>query len=267
VAFDLLLALVATSLLRQRIGYRLWRYVHWLAYVSWPVALVHALGTGTDARLGWMQTIGAACVALVTLAVITRAVLSRDAPGTLRAGGALAAVIVPLAILAWYDSGPGKRGWARRAGTPVSLLASNRAIRTARRPTRPAPSTTTPLPHAAFSSSLTGTLQQTTSSGVVRVVIRGLLHGGAGGSVRIDLRGQPAGGGGVSMSASGVSYVPAGTRTVYFGNVTALDGQRVFANVAAHAGQRLQLAFQLNIDAQSNTVTGSMTGAPGGNGE
>src|SRR5581483_4150523 len=36
VAFDLLLALVITSLLRARIGYRLWRGTHWLAYASWP---------------------------------------------------------------------------------------------------------------------------------------------------------------------------------------------------------------------------------------
>jgi hypothetical protein len=28
--------------------------VHWLAYLSWPVALTHALGTGSDARTGWL---------------------------------------------------------------------------------------------------------------------------------------------------------------------------------------------------------------------
>ena len=77
IAFDLLIALVVTSLLRERIGYRVWRYVHWLAYAAWPVALVHALGTGTDARLGWMRSIGAACVAVVALAVLARAWLTR----------------------------------------------------------------------------------------------------------------------------------------------------------------------------------------------
>ena len=98
-------------------------------------------------------------------------------------------------------------------------------------------------------------------------MIRGLLHGGAGGSFRIDLRGQPDDGGGVSMTASGVSYVPAGTRTVYVGSVTGLDGPRVFANVVAHGGERLQLSFDLNIDAQRNVVTGTMTGTPDGGGE
>src|ERR1700761_6219679 len=47
VGTDLLLAVVATSLVRLRLGYRAWRAVHWAAYGCWPIALVHALGTGT----------------------------------------------------------------------------------------------------------------------------------------------------------------------------------------------------------------------------
>ncbi|HTW12336.1 MAG TPA: ferric reductase-like transmembrane domain-containing protein, partial [Solirubrobacteraceae bacterium] len=35
VAFDLLLAVIITSLLRARVGYRSWRAVHWLAYACW----------------------------------------------------------------------------------------------------------------------------------------------------------------------------------------------------------------------------------------
>src|SRR5579875_1015543 len=34
---------------------RHWRALHWLAYGSWPIALAHALGMGTDARLSWVQ--------------------------------------------------------------------------------------------------------------------------------------------------------------------------------------------------------------------
>src|SRR6202030_3577876 len=51
VAFDMLLAVVVTSLLRARLGYRAWRAVHWLGYACWPVALWHGLGTGTDSKL------------------------------------------------------------------------------------------------------------------------------------------------------------------------------------------------------------------------
>ncbi|TML36969.1 MAG: ferric reductase, partial [Actinobacteria bacterium] len=65
VAFDLLLALVVTSLLRARIGFRAWRAVHWLAYASWPFALVHGLGNGSDARFGWLVIVTILCAGSV----------------------------------------------------------------------------------------------------------------------------------------------------------------------------------------------------------
>jgi hypothetical protein len=63
------------------------------------------------------------------------------------------------------------------------------------------------------------------------------------------------------MTASGVSYVPAGTRTVYDGSVTTLDGQTVAAQVASGSTQ-LRLLFSLNIDAGSGTVSGLVRGTP-----
>jgi len=53
VAGDLLIGLIVTSVLRAHIGPRIWRAVHWAAYACWPIALLHALGTGTDPRHGW----------------------------------------------------------------------------------------------------------------------------------------------------------------------------------------------------------------------
>ena len=35
IAFDLLAALVVTSLLRNRLGYRAWRAIHWTSYACW----------------------------------------------------------------------------------------------------------------------------------------------------------------------------------------------------------------------------------------
>ncbi len=70
IAFDLILTLVITSLLRSRLSYRAWRAVHVLAYASWPVALWHGLGTGTDAKLPWLLALDALCV-LVVIAAMT----------------------------------------------------------------------------------------------------------------------------------------------------------------------------------------------------
>jgi sulfoxide reductase heme-binding subunit YedZ len=69
VGFDLVLALVVTSLARARLGLRTWRVVHWLAYLAWPVALLHGLAMGTDAATAWNVTVVAACVLVVAAAV------------------------------------------------------------------------------------------------------------------------------------------------------------------------------------------------------
>ena len=59
VAFDFLVAIVVTSILRVHVGHRVWRAVHWLAYACWPVAVLHGLGTGSDAGQSWMLLIDA----------------------------------------------------------------------------------------------------------------------------------------------------------------------------------------------------------------
>ena len=74
VAFDLLLAVIITSLLRARMGFATWRTVHWLAYASWPIALVHGFGTGSDANSTWLLALSIGCMAVVLAAVLTRVI-------------------------------------------------------------------------------------------------------------------------------------------------------------------------------------------------
>lgn len=71
-AFDLMLALTATSLIRNRLGYRTWRSVHWLAYAAWPLAVAHGLTTGTDSDSVWDLGLTVACIAVVVVAVALR---------------------------------------------------------------------------------------------------------------------------------------------------------------------------------------------------
>lgn len=70
ISFDMIVALIATSLARARIGRRTWRAVHWLAYACWPVALLHGVGSSTDMRAGWLLTLTICCAAAV-LAVVS----------------------------------------------------------------------------------------------------------------------------------------------------------------------------------------------------
>lgn len=254
VAFDLLLALVATSYLRHRIGVRPWRAVHWLAYASWPVALVHSLGTGSDARAGWLLVIGLGSLLVVALAALARVAVG-GGRGVPRVAGAAAAVVVPLVVVLWYSSGPARHGWAARAGTPTRLRASVRAASVTR------VFRTTPAgPPRSFAAHVAGSVRTTSSAGgsELHVTIRLRLRGQPGGALRIDLRGQPLGGGGVGLDASGVSFVPATTRAVYFGRVTALQGSLIGAHVKDANGDALDLRMALTLDSESGTASGSV---------
>ncbi len=121
-AFDLLLAVIVTSLLRARIGADRWRAVHWLAYACWPLAVVHGLGTGSDVKQTWMLVIAVVCVATVMTAVgIRLAATTTLTPGA-RVAGVAVPVVFMLGLAVWLPGGPLAAGWARRAGTPVKLI-------------------------------------------------------------------------------------------------------------------------------------------------
>ena len=122
VAFDLILAVVLTSLLRARIGFKTWRAVHWLTYASWPVALVHGLGSGSDANSTWLLALSIVCTVAVLTAVLARAITGwreNVVLGRTALGGAGA---FSLFIALWLPSGPLGAEWARRSGTPSALL-------------------------------------------------------------------------------------------------------------------------------------------------
>lgn len=115
VASDLIIALVLTSLVRLRLGYRSWKAVHWLAYASWPIALVHALGTGTDPSTPWMSLIAVLCVTSVVGAIGWRLVAGWPVRKGLRLTVAAATAAAVLAIGAWAVSGPLAPHWSQRA--------------------------------------------------------------------------------------------------------------------------------------------------------
>ena len=122
VSFDLLVAVTITSLLRQHIGLAAWRAVHWSVYASWPVALLHGLGTGSDVKATWLLVISIGCLLVVLAAVLTRALTSM--PGGIRGRGAAlgGAGAFSLFLALWLPSGPLSSEWARRSGTPTNLL-------------------------------------------------------------------------------------------------------------------------------------------------
>ncbi|MFN8191431.1 MAG: ferric reductase-like transmembrane domain-containing protein [Nocardioidaceae bacterium] len=71
-ALDLLAIVTVVSLLRHKVGPRVFKAVHWATYALWPIALVHALGNGTDASSPWMLGFAAVSTAAVAGTVIWR---------------------------------------------------------------------------------------------------------------------------------------------------------------------------------------------------
>ncbi len=265
-SFDLLLALVITSLVRRRLGYRAWRAVHWAAYASWPVAVAHGIGTGSDATATWMLLLTAVCLAAVLVAVWIR--IGRSTEPSVRAPAIALAIITPLALVILTVVGPLRPGWARRAGTPATLLASHApAARVVRRTPSPAPA---PRPagdtlKVPFSASLNGTINQTQEPGGAILDLAMRVTGGAQGELRVRLAGAPDGNGGLSLTGSQVDMQASGLASVLQGKVVSLQGQQFLARVADHSGSTLDLSANLNIDEQAGTVTGTLSGAqPGG---
>ncbi len=84
-AVDVLVVVTAVSLLRHRVGPRVFKTVHWATYLLWPMALLHALGNGTDASSPWMIGIAVVSVAAVAAAVVWRLTPSYAGRGWRRA--------------------------------------------------------------------------------------------------------------------------------------------------------------------------------------
>ena len=256
-SFDFLLALVVTSLVRRRLGYRAWRAIHWLAYASWPVAVLHGLGTGSDTKTWWNLALTAVCLFAVVAAVWARIQAAAPVYGGFRRAAVALTVATPIGLAIFTLAGPLQAGWARRAGTPGSLLAQTTA-----RSAPSVPARSTVRPPSAFSAQLSGSLQQTPVGGGAIVQLGLRLSGGANGRLRVRLGGQPVGGGGLSMTGSQVDLLTSGS--VFQGSVTALQGQEFTARVRSADGSALQLQVNLQIDHANNTVSGSIQAQPSG---
>lgn len=259
IAFDLLLAVVLTSLVRARLGYRYWRAVHWLGYACWPIALWHGLGTGTDSSLSWLLGLDAGCVAAVAGAVWWRLSL-RDSPlGPVPALAAIAAV--PLGTLLFVLIGPLQPGWARRASTPAALLGGQ---------ARPAAST--PLPPSAAgpagplppSARFTGHVTRTPgpAAGETTITVTARTSGARREYLRIVLQGRPDGAG-IALSAGSVQVGPDRSASRYQGPVVLLRGHRLTAALGGSAGSAVRARLTLVIHGRTATRRLSLRAASG----
>jgi methionine sulfoxide reductase heme-binding subunit len=251
VAFDLLAALTVTSLLRQRIGYRAWRLIHWTSYACWPITLLHGLGTGTDTRLRWSLLLSVACLAVVTLALCWRLIATRTVRVAVRVWAAAASSVLVALILAWTFTGPTRPGWARRAGTPARLLTGDT--------TR---SIGTPTLLAPFDARLTGTSRTTPTAGKpvdVTINVTASLSGGASGTMHLALEGPPLAGGGIQLARGTATLGTVARPDLYQGPVVALNGSAIRAQVRDATGRRFAITISVSINRRTGSVTGTVS--------
>ncbi|TDB79100.1 hypothetical protein E1264_35960 [Actinomadura sp. KC216] len=78
IAADLMILIVITGMLRVRFAFRgkawLWRSMHVLAYVAWPMAILHGVTAGRSAP-AWVVLSYVLSVVFVVLALITRIIV------------------------------------------------------------------------------------------------------------------------------------------------------------------------------------------------
>ncbi len=268
-AFDMLLTVAITSGLRARIGVRTWRGVHYLAYVCWPIAVLHGLGSGTDARLSVTVLINVLCIGAVVGALAWRLIAARGVPSTRRLAAAGAATVLVIGIGVFALVGPLQPGWSKRAGTSPAVLAeinAHFAVKSAAAPigavTRTAPSSgagssAAGIPAVPFTANVNGTVQSSSpnAAGEVEVVLSLQVQGSSAPLV-VKLTGTAVNGG-VAMSSSQVVFGDAQ------GTVTALDGSSVGATVRGPGGP-IDLQMLLNIDKSARSVSGTVSGSSGG---
>jgi len=260
VAFDLLLALIATSLLRTRIGYRTWKAVHWAAYACWPVAVVHALGTGTDPKSPVILTLICVCAASVLAAGSWRLASGWPARAGVRLAAGATGAVGAVAVAAWTLAGPLASGWAARAGTPAPLLARAYGSSATTSAATGSPGDASGLPALPFSTAVTGTVTTVNSgSGRGSVTIAG--SGRAPVTFKVVVSGPALDDGGVQMDTSRVTFGPTGQPGRYTGRVTALDGADISATATDTAGGTVSLTLNLTIDGGSVSGTLAATGS------
>ena len=87
VSFDLMLAVIVTSLLRRHLSRKAWRAVHLTAYVSWPIAWFHSVYSSGDLQHGPLLFLAIACAIAVIAAALWRvSAASKDVPRAERVG-------------------------------------------------------------------------------------------------------------------------------------------------------------------------------------
>lgn len=251
VAVYLLLAVWVSTQLRKRIGHRLWRRIHLLAFVVYGAGTLHGLGAGSDTRTVWALAIYAGSVTIVGTLLTARLLVPTGQHARSRPPAAVLTGVALVALVAWTVTGPLNAHWGRHS----RLTAGRTAASTAHVGTNAVPKLALASAVVAppFTARFTGRLTVLPADRAGRVTVRidGALSGGTQDHLEILLHGVPLEEGGVMMEQSRVRM---GTRTaLYQGRITALHDTQLVALIRSR-GQRVQLGIDLQVTSDGRVV-------------
>ena len=244
VAFDILLAVAITSLLRSRMSYGVWRVIHWTAYGCWAVAVFHGVGIGSDTKQTWMMALVAGSVVTVVAAIGWRVAVGWSSWSPARLGLVTGALVMPVALAGWMLAGPLRAGWARAAGTPSALLTTSgggTAAADGRGATLVLPSRSRFEGRAQFSG-------QQSEGGNLTLSVDAHSIDGPALSFHIEVQGVAAGGGGMSVRSGSVVLTPPDGAAAYRGTITGLSEGAITATLSDGHGDQIAVTIPMTID-------------------
>ncbi len=260
VAFYIGIAIGISTLLRPRIGYKLWRSLHTFTLLLFGLVVVHGIATGSDTQTWWSAALYAGSVLLVGTLLWMR--LSKPLNAKSKAHPVLALVVVVLVALGtvWTLLGPLQPGWASsNNGTSSSSTSNTHAA-------SPQQSQTT-FPQT-FTGNLVGQYTQNgpDATGNITMQFNMNISNGPAGSVQVMLQGQSGGGDDnrLSITSSQVSLVSSAGQQLYTGSVNNIYGDRrmsmaaTLSGTGTNSGKQMQVLITLRI-ASSGQVTGTIT--------
>jgi methionine sulfoxide reductase heme-binding subunit len=84
-AFDIFLIVAVTGFLRVRMKEPVWRWIHLLSYLAWPLSMIHFITTGTDGTSGkWGFWLAVVATFAVAAAAVLRIVTPNGPQGPVR---------------------------------------------------------------------------------------------------------------------------------------------------------------------------------------
>lgn len=258
IAVDLGIAVLLTSLVRVKMGYKSWKVVHWLTYPVFALSIIHGLGSGSDSSILLGKVVYIAVGGLLLVGVFIRLASTKDLAKHKKVFLAFTTIAIPVVVISWAFVGPFTTSWPSRAqgGLRQAVLASAQ-VPVARK-TSQVSSAPFILP-VGYTSQWKGNVEEspTNSQGELAIRLLGNLSASKGYEFSIVLIGTPQDGG-VSMASSIVEIAnPTGT-TVYKGTVTSLSGSTIVCSLSDSTGNDVTLTAVLNLSS-SNTFSGSIS--------